>query len=143
MVTSLKRVGCVSGRTSEIRAAETCDHSEIYADTLSVSVKQRPARTTGCGRGIVHDLVLKHVADVSLRRGWPDEPLRCNLRHDIADVLTSACNFLRDVRTRPCQNAFHPGRIPDQDYRPSGHASFTSIIKFQQLRAIWRRSLQF
>src|SRR6266404_8210491 len=113
MVASPKQVGCVSGRNSEIRAAKIRDHCEIYADNLSVSVKKRPAGTTRCGCGIVHDLVLKHVADVSLGRGWPDEPLRCNLRHDIADVLTSACNFLRDVRTRPCQNARHACRVAD------------------------------
>src|SRR5260370_31693532 len=143
MVASPKQVGCISGRNSEIGTAEIRDHCKIYADNLSVSVKKRPARTARCRRGIINDLVFKDVPYMSLCGDGPNKVVRSELRHDDPDVLSTACNLLRNFRLRSRQNAFHPGRVADQDYRPSRYASFTSIVKFQQLRMWWRRVFQF
>ena len=42
MVASPKQVGCVSGRNSEIRAAEVLDHREVDSDHFPFAVKSGP-----------------------------------------------------------------------------------------------------
>ena len=76
---SFEQVACVPDRNGEIGAAKVLDYREVDSNHFSVSVEERAARTAGCSRSIVDDLVLKYVADVSLRGGRPDEPLRSNL----------------------------------------------------------------
>src|SRR5437660_3103498 len=83
----LKQVFGESDGDGKIGAAKVFEHGEVYPNHFSAAVEERPARTAGRGCRIVNNLVLQHVADMSLRGGRPDQLLRSDLRHDLADVF--------------------------------------------------------
>ena len=70
-----KEFGCVSGGNREIRPAKTPEYREIYANHFTVLVKEGSAGAARCGRGVINDLVLKHVAYMPLCGGRSDELL--------------------------------------------------------------------
>ncbi len=86
MVASLKQVDCIPGGNGKIRASEVRDDCDIYSNNFPVAVKERPARTARCRRGIINDLVFKDVPYMSLRGDRPDKVLRGELRHDDSEV---------------------------------------------------------
>jgi len=63
---------------------------------------------------VVDNLVLEHVADVTLRSGGSDEALGSELRHNAIDILSSAGDFLGHIRTCPGENAFNSGWVANQ-----------------------------
>ena len=73
--TLTKEFGCVPGGNSEIRAAKAPEHREIYANHSTAFVKEGSAGAARCGRSVINDLVLEHVAYMPLCGGRSDELL--------------------------------------------------------------------
>jgi hypothetical protein len=128
---------------SQIRSAKVLNQGKVYSDHFSLSIKKRPTRTTECCRGVVNDLIPKHVADMALGSGWPNELLRSHPQQDLANVLSAARNLLCNLGARPGKNAFNAGRVANQDDGFPCHAGFASIIELKQLRMKWRRGFEF
>lgn len=128
---------------SQIRSAKVLNQGKVYSDHFSLWIKKRPTRTTECCRGIVNDLIPKHVADMALGSGWPNELLRSHPQQDLANILSAAGNLVCNLRAGPGKNAFNAGRVANQDDGFPRHAGFASIIKLKQLRMKWRRGFEF
>src|SRR5215831_2277949 len=90
---------------SQIRSAKALNQGKVYSDHFSLWIKKRPTRTTECCRGVVNDLIPKHVANMALGSGWPNELLRSHPQQDLANVLSAAGNFVCNLRARPGKNA--------------------------------------
>src|SRR5258707_8152433 len=103
----------ISRRYCQVRSPKSLQYRKIHADHFPAAIEQRSARPPGSCRRVVNNLVLQHVADMTLRGGWSYQLLRRQLRDHLVYILRAIRDFLGDIRSRSRQNPLDPGRISD------------------------------
>src|SRR5258705_6109596 len=61
----------ISRRHRQVRSAKPLQNREIHTDHFAVSIEERTTRPAGRSRCVVHNLVLQHISNMSLRGRWP------------------------------------------------------------------------
>src|SRR5207253_296192 len=97
----------------------------------------RAAGTARGGRSVIHDFILQHVSDMSLRGCRSNQFFVGEMRNDLAYFGSIAGNFFAGFRSRAGENSFDASGITNQHHRVTGDTSVLAIIKIQE-RGGWR-----